>query len=372
MRSRPDLFRKITLALGILLLVGACSKKGADQPRPSTAADILTFSIRPGHDTVNLISYNHSISVHLSDTVRNSTQAATFTLSPGATVTVNNVAQTSGITTNDFGKDVVYMVTAADQVTKTSWTVQAMNNDYSVNWGLGHFIYSAQSNDRNYEWYIDQSLTGPVSGYNCGPASVTMASKWADASFSHTAEEARNVYYNAGGWWYTSDIDNYLDIYSIPHVTIGLSADSVLSSQILAHQIDNGQIVICCIDMNFVRSSANAAFRVDKFYVTTPGWGHFFVVKGYQKIDGQIYFQIYDPYSYGVKNSDNSLKGKDRFYRYADVAAATSSWWNYAIVVGKKGLPLSTDAIRHAIDPASIPRGHSTGSRSPGAVFQIN
>src|SRR5882724_5833377 len=312
MPCRPFPVRRIFLALGILLLIGSCSKKGADQPYLSPDADILNFSFHPGHDTVNLIAYNHSIIIHLADTVSSGKSlTALFGLSQGATATVNNIPQTSGVTVNNFGNDLTYEVTAADHRTKKSWTVQASNNDYSIGWGLGHFLNKALSNDRNYEWYIDQATSGPVAGYNCGPSSVTMAIKWSDSSFTHTAAEAREFAYNGGGWWYTSDINSYLTKYSIPYATIALSADSGMSAAILRNQLDNGQIVICCIDMNYVRPSADFFFRVDKFYPTTPAWGHFFVVKGYQWIDDQLYFQIYDPYSYGVLNTDNTLKGKN-------------------------------------------------------------
>jgi len=200
--------------------------------------DILNFSFHPGHDTVNLIAYNHSIIIHLADTVSSGKSlTALFGLSQGATATVNNIPQTSGVTVNNFGNDLTYEVTAADHRTKKSWTVQASNNDYSIGWGLGHFLNKALSNDRNYEWYIDQATSGPVAGYNCGPSSVTMAIKWSDSSFTHTAAEAREFAYNGGGWWYTSDINSYLTKYSIPYATIALSADSGMSAAILRNQL---------------------------------------------------------------------------------------------------------------------------------------
>jgi hypothetical protein len=376
MSSRPHHTRSLSLTSGILLLTvlltGSCSKK-TDQPAAlSPNADILSFRLFPPHDTVNLTAYNHSVTIHVPDTIASGNNlAALFSLSPGATATVNSTPQTSGVTTNNFETDLTYEVTAADHTTKKNWTVQATNNGYSLDWGLGHFVGKALGNNRNYEWYIDQGYTGPASGYNCGPASVTMAIRWSDSSFTHTAADARAFAYNSGGWWYTSDIDSYLQTNNIPFATVSLAADAMTTGQILAQEIDNGQIVICCIDMNYVRAAASYNFHVDKFYATTPGWGHFFVVKGYQRIDGQLFFQIYDPYSYGLTNSDGTIRGKDRFYRFSDVAAATSGWWNYAIVVGKKGHPLSAGTSRRALNPASIPRGHSIGTLS-SAVFSIN
>ena len=48
---------------------------------------------------------------------------ATFTVSEGATVTVGNVIQQSGVTPNDFSKPVEYVVTAQDGITKKTYTI---------------------------------------------------------------------------------------------------------------------------------------------------------------------------------------------------------------------------------------------------------
>jgi hypothetical protein len=101
--------------------------------------------------------------------------------------------------------------------------------------------------------------------------------------------------------------------------------------------------------------STNVNYHVDKFYNTaSTGWGHFFVVKGYKQMDGEFYFQIYDPYSFAAVYGDGSLKGKDRFYKYSDVFGASHIWWNYAIVVGKKGELLNVNGL----NPASIRHAH--------------
>jgi hypothetical protein len=93
--------------------------------------------------------------------------------------------------------------------------------------------------------------------------------------------------------------------------------------------------------------------------VITLNWGHFFVIKGYQVIDQELFFQIYDPYSFGEVYSDYTLKGKNRFYRSEDVAGSAFAWWNYAFVIAKKGQNLAGDAIRRAVDPATIIHAHS-------------
>jgi hypothetical protein len=351
--------RYISQVLFWLLLLAACSKKDQTLSPPSSAADFLSFGFQSQNDTANINPYNHFIILHTPYSLSSGTELAPqFSLSPGATATVNQVSQISGATKNNFEQDLIYTVTAADQKTTQSWTVQATNNDFSLDWGLGHFISSANTLDRNYEWYIDQGSSGTFSYFNCGPASVTMAIKWSDSAFTHTAQEARETYETGGGWWYTNDIDNYLTKYNTPHVIIPLSADAKETRQLLIDQLSHQQIVILCIDMNYVRSSGDPDYRVDKFYPTTPAWGHFFVVKGYQQIDGEVFFQIYDPYSIGLKYADNTFKGRNRFYRYEDVAAATSSWWNYAIIVAKKGETVNENAVHHAVKPSDIQHAH--------------
>src|ERR1700709_2907715 len=72
-------------------------------------------------------------------------------------------------------------------------------------------------------WYIDQSTSGNFAGINCGPASVTMAIKWADVDFTKTALDARMTYEVSGGWGYTNDIDSYLTDNHITHAIVALT-----------------------------------------------------------------------------------------------------------------------------------------------------
>ena len=45
--------------------------------------------------------------------------------------------------------DLHYTVTSSDRHdNKQDWTVQAFNNDYSIPWGLGHFINGDENNDK--------------------------------------------------------------------------------------------------------------------------------------------------------------------------------------------------------------------------------
>jgi hypothetical protein len=111
--------------------------------------------------------------------------------------------------------------------------------------------------------------------------------------------------------------------------------------------------------MNHVRPVTEAVQRVDKFYQTTINWGHFIVLKGYKITDGELFFEAYDPCSFGVMNEDNTLKGLNRYYRYEDLAAACLPWWNFAFIIAKKGESLSLDAVNRKLNPLHVPVAHS-------------
>jgi len=354
------LFNIIQFLLLWVLLSGSisCSKK--DQPASASVTSIQTFSLIPGKDITNLDLSRHWISVRVPDSIMSGTAlAASFTITTGASLSMDGLIQQSGITKNDFENDLHYTLTSSGRHSEQEWTVQAFNNDYSLPWGLGHFINSHASNDRNYNWYIDQSTSGNFAGVNCGPASVTMAIKWADPGFTKTALDARMTYEVSGGWWFTSDIDSYLTDNQVSHAIIALTDHADSTAVILKQQLMNQQIIILCLDMNHVRAATVAMYRTDKFYATTPAWGHFIVLKGYKITDGELFFEAYDPYSFGLENGDNTLKGMNRYYRFEDLAAACLPWWNYAFVIAKKGTTLSLDAVNRKLNPAHVPAAHS-------------
>jgi len=199
-------------------------------------------------------------------------------------------------------------------------------------YGLGIKINSAHSNNDSYNWYYDQMSTGTYSSVNCGPTSVTMAIKWVKEDFTKTPLDARSTYRSTGGWWYTSDITNYLNMYSITNYIVSINhIDSIQS------QINSGNIIILCLDMYYIRDQEKDKWHIDKFYSTNnqKGWGHFIVVKGYKIVDKTVFYEVYDPNSYGRKYTDGSIKGKDRYYRSTDLNDAVLNWWAYAIVVSK-------------------------------------
>ena len=353
-------FNIVQFLLVWVLLSGpiSCSKK--DQPVSTSVTSIQNFSLIPGKDITKIDLSGHWISVRVPDSILSGTAlAASFTITSGASLSLDGQIQQSGITKNNFENDLHYTLTDADRHSEQDWKVQATNNDYSLSWGLGHFLNNYRSNDKNYNWYIDQSTSGNFASLNCGPASVTMAIKWADPDFTKTALDARMTYEVSGGWWYTNDVDSYLTDNDITHAIVALTDRADSTAAILKRQLVNDQIIILCLDMNHVRAATDTSYRVDKFYATTPAWGHFIVLKGYKMTDGELYFEAYDPYSFGLKNDDNTLKGMNRYYRFEDLAAACLQWWNFAFVIAKKGGTLSLDALNRKLDPAHVPTAHS-------------
>jgi hypothetical protein len=193
-------------------------------------------------------------------------------------------------------------------------------------WGLGTNQNAYAHQDRSYDWYIDQADTGTYSGNNCGPSSVTMGCKWFDPDFSRTAEDARNTYPEGGGWWYTYDIINYLNLYSIPNTT-----SYYTDTNQFVGLLDQGNVAILCIDTTYLHQDYTSEHRTGRFYGFSGG--HFIVVKGYRAVDNALYFEVYDPNNWHAAYADAKPKGRNRHYVAADLENAMTHWWPYLIVI---------------------------------------
>ena len=222
-------------------------------------------------------------------------------------------------------------------------------------WGLGTQLIANTSLDKTYSWYIDQYTTGTYWDVNCGPTSATMAIKWADPTFSKTVVDARNTYRSTGGWWYTTDVANYLNLDGLNWQYKSLSD----GYQTMMKYLDQGDILILCLDNYYLTYNSNPVQHVGKFYtVSAPGSGHFIVIKGYKNVNNNIYFDAYDPWSIGATYSDGSgLKGLDRYYTSANLSQATAVWWDYAIIIAPKGQQVTAAAgLRRAFAlPTQVP-----------------
>jgi len=118
--------KKYLMALNLLIiLLSACKK---DIKHPAYPNDLLSFNFTVG---INPSLFTNNLSCNISDTlvtgltptaIDRSALVATFTTN-GATVTVNDVAQVSGVTKNNFTDPVVYIVTSQEGL-KKEYTVK--------------------------------------------------------------------------------------------------------------------------------------------------------------------------------------------------------------------------------------------------------
>ncbi|MGA2865759.1 MAG: hypothetical protein ABSF95_14900 [Verrucomicrobiota bacterium] len=218
-------------------------------------------------------------------------------------------------------------------------------------WGLGSQQNSYVHLDRSYEWYIDQADTGACAGNNCGPSSVTMGINWFSQSFNQTAEDARNTYPEGGGWWYTSDIINYLNLYSVPNTTSSFTGTNQLMGI-----LNQSNLLILCISTAYLTPDNTAEHRVGRFYSYASG--HFLVVKGWRRTSSDLFFEVYDPNNWHATYADLTPKGRNRHLAASELANAIANWWNYLIVVhpqGGGGGRAEQSAWLRPVDPAHIP-----------------
>ena len=218
-------------------------------------------------------------------------------------------------------------------------------------WGLGAPQDGYVHLDRAYEWYIDQADTGTYANNNCGPSSVTMAIKWLNQRFAKTAEDARNTYPEGGGWWYTSDIINYLNLHSVPNTTSAFTGTNQLMGI-----LNQSNLVILCISTAYLPRDYTAEHRVGRFY--SYAGGHFLVVKGWRTTSGGLFFEVYDPNNWHAAYADTTTKGRNRHLVASDVVSAIANWWNYLIVVhppGGRGGGRAQSTWLEPVDPALIP-----------------
>jgi hypothetical protein len=193
-------------------------------------------------------------------------------------------------------------------------------------WGLGQNLISYVGNNRNYEWYIDQAHTGLHSDANCGPASVAMAARWANQNTTATAEVARDAYRSSGGWWYSDDINNALDLFNIDYEVIQI--DDLYDLRAI---IDSGSIAIINNSMGYIPENTDEAARVNRFYSFDSG--HYLIIKGYLLVDNYTYFEVYDPNNWDFTYSDETPKGKDRYYEATVLMNSIENWYPYAVVI---------------------------------------
>jgi len=89
----------------------------------NTETDFLTFGFDEQTGAATIDATAHTIAVEINQCADITTLTADFTLSFGADAEIATVAQTSGVTVNDFTAALTYTITAEDGTTTQNWVV---------------------------------------------------------------------------------------------------------------------------------------------------------------------------------------------------------------------------------------------------------
>lgn len=245
---------------------------------------------------------------------------------------LNGVLITNRETIIPYSKSISLSLRNQELGAEQNWTIYIQLE--SEAYGLGSWQLSANNLNVDRNFYADQYNTGENSINNCGPAVAAMACRWADYSFSESVMGIRNTIKTEGALWSTSNMINYLKSRSIDAEMVYLGQVET----IIKKHIDEGHILILCLDMFYVQHNPDPIQKRGKFYTNrNQGKGHFILVKGYRVVDNVFYLEVYDPNSSGLTYQLNGEPlGKDRYYSANEIKQATENWWNYAIVVSPK------------------------------------
>lgn len=309
-----------------LLLLSSCG---------NSEADLVDFDLDYQGAETTIDRERQKIHIAFPDSTRVANAlVANFTLSEGASASVESGPLQSGLTTQDYESPFTFRIESEDGNAVQEWGVYTTNEDYISEWGFGGFLSYERSLNRDYEWYIDQSQTGTFSAVNCAPSSMIMAGRWSSENFTYTIDDVRKWINSSGGGYSSLEIDACLDMLGLDHGILDLGDRYEDTRQLMSEQIDSGHVLILCLDVHYLILDEDPAHHVGKYYRTLYlGVGHCIVVKGYKIVDGNYFFEVYDPAGYNFKYQDGSYKGKDRYYPAIDLYTSAFSYWNHAFVV---------------------------------------
>lgn len=303
-----------------------------------SGTDITAFAIE-GHEA-DIDPDACTITLQLPSSVKSGVGLIpSFSLSEGASASVRKDEQVSGVSEVNFNHVVTYTVTA-ENGTQKDWRVTVSNNDYSVGWGLGHFISEEYAeNGRSPDgFYLQQQHTGEYADVNCGPACAVMAARWAEPSYSGTVEEARNyILYStvepSDHSWRPQDVEKYLSDNGFEAEIETLPQAESQFVTFMTDRLKDGRLIIICLNMSYVSLAASGEnIRVNKYYNGTNG--HFLVVKGYKIVDGTVWMEVNDPWGLDLEYTDGTYYGNNRYYRAGELARTYE--WNMRAVVASR------------------------------------
>ena len=207
--------------------------------------------------------------------------------------------------------------------------------------GLGRALDEEKSNNVDHDWYFDQAISGEHSPVNCGPSVAAMVVKWLYPDFTETPEDARKIIQPTGGGVTLYQLSPYLIKNSVPHVFVY----SITDIHFLKEVINYGYIAILGVNMSYISFQENRKWHKGNYYSAPPsgdGWNHFIIVKGYKVVDGIIYYEVYDPYSYQRRYENGQLMGIDRYFQWNELEKAFRAFTslptgNDMIIIGYDG-----------------------------------
>lgn len=136
-----------------------------------------------------------------------------------------------------------------------------------------------------------------------------------DARIAVQKDDREDINYR---WWSFRDIKKFLNLKKVNYSEIDTKnfryAQSRSSKVVKA--VMAGNAVVVNIDMNDLPKNA----EVGKYYGTTRlfgAWGHFLVIVGYKKVNGQLAYEIHD---------SHSEKGKNRLFYAKDINNAITKY----------------------------------------------
>jgi len=215
--------------------------------------------------------------------------------------------------------------------------IDAKTNLKTINlsWGLGANVTEAVSNNRNYDWYVDQFNTGKYNYMNCGPTSIEMAMRWVNKNPSITAEEIRKKYLQEENYGMQLSTMSYC--LTDNNITNRYLRD--ISADKLKNELKAGNIIIVGMSMGNISYNMINEERVGKYF--DADFPHYVVIKGYKIVDDKLYFETYDAYSWNTKYIDGTPIGKDRYYLADELVEAAKRYFNidvsadWAVVIEK-------------------------------------
>lgn len=189
----------------------------------------------------------------------------------------------------------------------------------NYNWGMGIRVTETVSNNKDYEWYVDQLNTGKYGKQNCGPASCEMAIKWVDKDSKITAEEIRDKYIAKNGeepahsGMNGLEVKDTLEGNNVKYKLI-LPDDKFIDSESeVLDELKSGNILMLSLAMRYISKQERGWYRNGREW--SGNYYHWVIIKGYKIVEGKTYLEIYDPWRY-------KGEGKDRYFLLSEVSEA--------------------------------------------------